>query len=136
MLYSFGGTAGDGINPNDDLLYSGGALYGTTVGGGSSTGVGTVFKFALTGKKAGKESVIYSFAGGSHGSGPQAALIEFKGAFYGTTVSGGSPSGSGVGTVFKVTPAGKETVLHAFTGEPDGNIRTPRCSRTAATSTA
>jgi uncharacterized repeat protein (TIGR03803 family) len=120
VLYSFGTTAGDGITPNDDLLYSGGALYGTTVGGGTSTGVGTVFKFALTGKKAGKETLIHSFAGGSDGSGPQAALIEFKGAFYGTTVNGGSSSGDG--TVFKVTPAGKETVLHAFTGQPDGRF--------------
>ena len=120
VLYSFGTAASDGINPNDDLLYTGGALYGTTVGGGNSTGVGTVFKFALTGKKAGKETLIHSFAGGSDGSGPQSALIEFESAFYGTTVSGGSPSGSGDGTVFKVTPAGKETVLHAFTGEPDG----------------
>jgi uncharacterized repeat protein (TIGR03803 family) len=121
VLYSFGTTANDGINPAGDLLYSGGALYGTTVGGGNAEGVGTVFKFALTGKKAGKETLLHSFAGGLDGSDPQSALIEYKGAFYGTTVIGGSASGGGDGTVFKVTPAGKETVLHAFTGEPDGH---------------
>jgi uncharacterized repeat protein (TIGR03803 family) len=119
VLYSLGATAGDGITPGAALLYSGGALYGTT-GGGGSTGCGTVFKLALTGKKAGKETVIYNFAGGSDGCGPQSALIEFKGAFYGTTYTGGNPSGGGVGTVFKVTPAGKETVLHIFAGQPDG----------------
>ena len=116
VLYSFGTTAGDGINPAAAPLYSGGALYGTT-GGGGSTGCGTVFRVALTGKKA-KETVIYNFAGGSDGCGPQSALIKFKNAFYGTTYTGGSSSSDG--TVFKVTPAGNETVLHAFTGQPDG----------------
>jgi uncharacterized repeat protein (TIGR03803 family) len=117
VVYSFEGASGGGLAPNDDLLYSGGALYGTTAGGGSAGG-GTVFKFALTGKNGGKETTIYNFAGGSDGYSPQAALTEFKGAFYGTTVTGGSSSS--LGTVFKVTPAGKETVLHAFTGSPDG----------------
>ncbi|MGB8519191.1 MAG: choice-of-anchor tandem repeat GloVer-containing protein, partial [Candidatus Tumulicola sp.] len=46
--------------------------------------------------------------------------IQYKNAFYGTTISGGNPSGGGVGTIFKVTPAGSETVLHIFTGQPDG----------------
>jgi uncharacterized repeat protein (TIGR03803 family) len=71
-----------------------------------------------SGKNAGKETVIYSFAAGPDGSGPQAALIRYKGNFYGTTSSGGGSSGDG--TVFKVTPSGEETVLHAFTGAPDG----------------
>ncbi len=118
VLYSLGVATGDGITPAAELLYSGGALYGTT-GGGGSEGCGTVFRFALTGKKVGKETVIYNFAGGSDGCGPQSALIEFNGAFYGTTYTGGSSSNDG--TVFKVTPAGKETVLHAFTGQPDGS---------------
>ena len=118
VLYSFGTTANDGITPQGDLLYSGGAFYGTT-GGGGSEGCGTVFKFTPTGKKTGKETLIYNFVGGSDGCGPQSALIEFNGALYGTTYSGGGSNNDG--TVFKATPAGKETVLHAFTGEPDGS---------------
>ena len=35
VLYSFGTAVNDGINPQGDLLYSGGAFYGTTGGGGS-----------------------------------------------------------------------------------------------------
>lgn len=36
---------------------------------------------------------------------------------YGTTYSGGT---SGQGTVFTMTPAGKETVLYGFAGPGDG----------------
>jgi uncharacterized repeat protein (TIGR03803 family) len=118
VLHDFSGS-GDGLTPYDSLLYFHGALYGTTVGGGSM-GYGTVFKIVPSGKNAGKETVIYSFAAGSDGSGPQAALIQYKGDFYGTTYSGGGSNGDG--TVFKVTPSGQETVLHAFTGTPDGRF--------------
>jgi uncharacterized repeat protein (TIGR03803 family) len=118
VLHMFGGS-GDGTTPDDALLYFNGALYGTTVAGGSM-GDGTVFTVPLSGKDAGKETVLYSFTGGSDGSGPQAGLIRYKGDFYGTTYSGGSSSNDG--TVFKVTPSGHETVLHAFTGMPDGRF--------------
>jgi uncharacterized repeat protein (TIGR03803 family) len=65
------------------------------------------------------ESVLYSFKGGTaDGSGPQSVLIQdAQGNLYGTTVSGGK---FGFGTVFKVTPSGTETVLHAFAGGTDG----------------
>ncbi len=35
-----------------------------------------------------------------------------------TTIAGGGADGLGV--VFKLSPRGKETALHAFAGEPDG----------------
>ncbi len=88
--------------------------------GGGSKAYGTVFKIVPSGKNTGKETIIYSFAAGSDSSGPQAARIQYKGNFYGTTYSGGGSSGDG--TVFKVTPSGEETVLHAFTGAPDGRF--------------
>lgn len=37
--------------------------------------------------------------------------------FYGTTYQGGT---SGLGTVFKITPSGAETVLYSFAGSSDG----------------
>ena len=40
----------------------------------------------------------------------------------GTTAAGGtSASGFGGGVVFKIDTAGQETVLHTFTGPPDGS---------------
>ncbi len=60
---------------------------------------------------------MYSFANGSDGATPQAGLVHFKGAFFGTTQNGGANSD---GTVFKVTSTGTETVLHSFAGGSDG----------------
>ena len=69
---------------------------------------------------------IYDFRGGADGATPVAGLIsDATGALYGTTYNGGSTGcgGSGCGTVYKLTPSGngyKESILHAFAGEPDG----------------
>src|ERR1700687_1175173 len=58
--------------------------------------------------------VVHSFAGGADGVSPYAGLVlATDGNFYGTTSSGGA---SNVGTVFKMTPNGTVTILHAFTG--------------------
>jgi uncharacterized repeat protein (TIGR03803 family) len=118
VLYSFG-SGTDGANPQASLIQaSDGNFYGTTSGGGANN-FGTVFKVT----PAGVESVLYSFRAGTDGATPQASLIQASdGNFYGTTYSSGNNVGSGVslGTVFKVTPAGVETILHSFGGEPDG----------------
>ena len=63
-------------------------------------------------------SVIHNFTGGSDGGYPlDGFAVDAAGNFVGTTSAGGA---SGVGTVFKVTVNGKETVLHTFTGGTDG----------------
>ena len=64
-------------------------------------------------------TILTSFAG-SNGSNPQASLVRNSdGNFYGTTYAGGT---SGLGTVFKITPAGTLTSLHTFQGLPsDGS---------------
>jgi uncharacterized repeat protein (TIGR03803 family) len=119
LLYSFRGQP-DGANPLAGLLRDGaGNLYGATSRGGAYGG-GTVFRLSETGK----EIVLHSFAqSATDGRDPVAAVIrDAKGNLYGTTVLGG-PSNSG--TVFKVDPAGNETVLYAFTG---GNIGTDGAS--------
>jgi uncharacterized repeat protein (TIGR03803 family) len=79
----------------------------------------------------GTETVLYSFKGGSDGSGPAAGLIaDSSGNLYGTTYLGGAfASGCngifadlGCGVVFKLSPGGTETVLHTFTGGSDGGV--------------
>jgi uncharacterized repeat protein (TIGR03803 family) len=66
--------------------------------------------------------VVYSFSGAPDGQNPQAALIAVGRALYGTTAYGGSHdySSLGAGTVFRVTPNGKENVLHDFGAKGDG----------------
>jgi uncharacterized repeat protein (TIGR03803 family) len=97
-----------------------GNLYGTTIAGGP-TNNGVVFKLT----PAGVETVLYSFTDSADGGTPQGSLLlDAQGNLYGTTARGGTfnttcPSGCGV--VYKVTPAGKETVLYSFQGLPDGN---------------
>src|SRR5215831_13814924 len=67
-------------------------------------------------------SVLYSFAPGTNGQNPRAALVrDASGNLYGTTYAGGDLScnaGSGCGTVFKLDTNGNESVLHAFAGSP------------------
>jgi uncharacterized repeat protein (TIGR03803 family) len=97
VLYSFSGGA-DGGQPNASLILdAAGNLYGTTIGGGAY-GHGTIFKFSRTGK----ETVLYSFAGGTDAASPNANLLrDAAGNLYGTSIAGGT---SGEGTVFKLTP--------------------------------
>jgi uncharacterized repeat protein (TIGR03803 family) len=120
VLYSFQGSP-DGQLPASGLLRdAAGNLFGTTAGGGAS-GNGTVFQL----DPSGKETVLYSFAGGSDGSAPYGNLIQDSaGNLYGTTSAGGG-SGcydhQGCGSVFKLDKTGKETVLHKFSGGKDGS---------------
>ncbi|MDD5559066.1 choice-of-anchor tandem repeat GloVer-containing protein [Candidatus Methylomirabilis sp.] len=112
VLHSFGGV-GDGSQSWAGLIQGAdGALYGTTVGGGSG-GLGTVFKLNADGSGY---TILHSFVGGgADGRGPQAGLIQgADGALYGTTYEGGS---SNLGTVFKLNADGSSyTVLHHFAG--------------------
>lgn len=117
-LYDFG-SGYDGAIPYAGLINVGGTFYGTTQQGGANE-YGTVFST----KPSGTETVLYSFKGGSKDGGfPDAGLIDIKGMLYGTTSEGGAHcSSSGhCGTVFAITPSGKETVLHSFGGSGDGN---------------
>lgn len=120
----------DGGLPSAGLLLVGSTLYGTSEFGGDGpcvttfgTGCGTVFKYDANGL-----TTLYAFQDGVDGASPAGTLImDSAGNLYGTTVLGGdvncnisrgNPPGCGV--VFKVTPDGQETTLHAFTGSTDG----------------
>jgi uncharacterized repeat protein (TIGR03803 family) len=62
--------------------------------------------------------VLYAFQDGNDGWLPQNGVVEDSaGNLYGTTSGGGVGN---YGTVFKVTPAGVETVLYAFPGGAPG----------------
>ena len=111
ILHSFGSSATDGWTPRADLIIdNAGNLYGTTVNGGANQG-GTVFKIDA----AGTETIVYSF--GEHvtdGRYPYGGVImDSSGNLYGMTSSGGS---GGDGTVYKIEPAGTETILYSFSG--------------------
>jgi uncharacterized repeat protein (TIGR03803 family) len=123
IIHSFNGQAGE--NPEGALVTGAdGNLYGTTLQGGDG-GRGTVFKITLSGTL----STLYSFpalgafnqqgqAINATGANPRAGLLlAADGNFYGTAYQGGT---SGFGTVFRITPAGALTVLHAFTGPSFG----------------
>ena len=96
VLYEFGQSAGDGTLPQFAPVYSNGVFYGTTRQGGTSND-GTVYSFDPA---SGKETVLYSFTGGTDGRYP-ADLLAMKGVLYGTTFMGGM---SGVGSIYKVVP--------------------------------
>jgi len=113
VLYSFKGGL-DGSNPSSGLIKVGGALYGTTVGGGYPANRGTIFKITLNGT----ETVLHSFFGGQDGSSPQyGSLLMVNKVLYGTTSTGGI---NNLGTVYSITPSGVYAVLYSFRGGSDG----------------
>jgi uncharacterized repeat protein (TIGR03803 family) len=121
VLHDFGKGARDGAYPGAALNDLNGTLYGTTELGNKAN-TGTVFSITTSGV----EHVLYSFGEfGPSGMQPSAKLIDMGGTFYSTTNFGGS---SNLGTVFSVTPSGKENTLYSF-GHPyltDGEIPATR----------
>ena len=96
-----------------------GNLYGTTVYGGAFNS-GCIFQFAPT-KKKNNFKIIYSFH--TEGYSPFGPLMQGADGFlYGTASVGGTSS---VGVVFKVSTAGKYTVLYNFSSTNPTNGSTP-----------
>lgn len=119
-LYSFCSQPNctDGAGPWGLTLATDGNFYGTTLlGGANGFFNGTVFKITPQGKL----TTLYSFcaqANCADGSGPYGGLVQgADGSLYGTTSDGGANTYGG--TVFKITPQGKLTVLYSFCSQRD-----------------
>lgn len=133
VLYSFAGGT-DGYSPSSGVTFDKkGNLYGVTLYGGSSgncfqRSCGTVYRLTPTSTLPWKHRVIHNFAGGSDGgypSPPAQVSLDAAGNLFGTTQIGGGLGGAscnnnGCGTVYELSPAGGETILHAFAGGADG----------------
>jgi uncharacterized repeat protein (TIGR03803 family) len=120
VLWDFNISNEFGTAPLSGTIMDGkGDVYGTTAAGDLQNGCGgggCGVVYEITAK--GEFKVLYTFQGGSDGYLPAARLIaDSKGNLYGTTEYGGAGD---MDTVFKLSPHGKKTVLHAFTGESDG----------------
>jgi uncharacterized repeat protein (TIGR03803 family) len=116
VLHAFAGDSTEGASAYFGLVRdAAGNLYGTTQSGGALND-GAVYRINPTGK----ETVLYSFAAGADGAGPSGVLVrDGAGNLYGTAETGGGIGHQGI--VFKLNPAGKETILYSFTGGADGS---------------
>lgn len=132
VLHVFKGT--DGAIPYGNLTGDWeGNLYGTTLGGGQSTGTtcenspfgsgcGVVYRI----DRHGNESVLYAFQGGSDGAFPATELLlGDAGDLYGTARGGGIANPdcafvSGCGVVFRIDRDGQESIVYSFKGGADG----------------
>lgn len=111
VLHTFTGML-DGCNPQSGLIRdAAGNFYGTAR---TSSSDGVVFRITT----AGVFTTLYSFTGGADGGQPYGDLVfDPAGNLYGATSLGGA---SNKGVIFKLTPAGQESVLYSFTGGADG----------------
>ena len=114
VLTNFYFNGENGFTANGPLVqYTNGDLYGST-GSGGSLGGGTVFKITTNGSL----TTLFNFDPNNGGSYPGGGLVlADDGNFYGTTSN--DPT-NGVGTVFRMTPAGDLTNLVYFDNDTTG----------------
>lgn len=133
VVYGFAGAQGGaGQGPAGPFLAVAGSLVGSTVWGGTGSlcpnngygGCGTVYAVNVN---TGQQTYQYSFATPQNGEAPNGIVRGPGSMIYGSTYFGGTSSGCpaqgdlGCGVIFAFdTKAGKETLLHRFTGGADG----------------
>ena len=147
VLHNFTGGP-DGAAPLDGLTIDrNGNLYGTTSAGGyqipgcnngswGNTGCGGVFELARSGS-GWILRPLYDFQGGyDYGNPGEGVTLGPDGALYGLTGGSGGCDYNMCGGVFRLAPQPtrcasftcnwQETVLHQFTGQPDGSFPASR----------
>ena len=117
-IYNFCALANctDGAYPNGLVLGADGNFYGTSEGGGSTGGYGTIFRIT----PGGVLTTLYSFCAETNctdGGVPLDSPIQATdGNLYGTTQLSGANGG---GTIFKLTPKGMLATLYSFCAQPN-----------------
>ncbi|MBI5385685.1 MAG: hypothetical protein HZA90_13485 [Verrucomicrobia bacterium] len=117
VLHYFGGNK-DGSYPWRLIQGNDGALYGTTIYGGTN-GAGTLFKLDKDGTGY---VILRHFSEGASGGGPEALFQASDGALYGNGGGGAYTNEHGLarGTLFKLNKNGDGyTLLHHFGSVPD-----------------
>ena len=129
VIFSFPG-GNSGTNPIASVVRDAhGNLYGTTQGNGVIDGASVVYKI----DPKGQETVLFEAGRISQGCCLDSPVVlDPQGNVYGMSPYAGVPNcgwqsnGLGCGTLFKITPGGKFTVLHNFAGtdgmQPEGGL--------------
>jgi uncharacterized repeat protein (TIGR03803 family) len=117
VLYRFGDRDG---SPNSQLLFVNDELYGTTFNAVYPTS-STVFRISTDGR----EKTMYQSVPSAERFNPSGDLSELDGTFYSVSFYGGTKAtrdayGTGKGGILTFNKQGKEHVLYAFKGAPDG----------------
>jgi uncharacterized repeat protein (TIGR03803 family) len=124
ILYNFSRGGGSGVYPSGTPLFNkAGQLFGVTHAGGD--GIGALVELHDTQNRGWQERVLHIFQGFPRdGIGPTGRLVmDANGDLFGVTSHGGSGGEFGDGIIFGVAYSSntwKESILHKFTGSPDG----------------
>ncbi len=118
IVHRFNGT--DGNSPSALVIGRDGNLYGTTrfptlAQPDGSRYFGTAFRLT----PGGELTFLHGFTNGPEGDIPNSLVQAGDGNFYGACSAGG-PAGYNYGTVFRMTPEGQVTLVHAFAAGSEG----------------
>ena len=136
QLHEFTGTLGDGATPEVGLIQGAdGALYGTTLRGGSRQDAGTVYRVNTDGtgyrvlrRFSVISSVVFLFSSDGQQPGPlvQGATGKLYGiTTYGGTTGQGGEDSTGAGTLFELRTDGDDYVVNYNFSETGGDGAKP-----------